>query len=167
VADAEAQAAAVLADAEARARDEFAAAEEEARQRSGSVIAHAQTRLDKLLSAERDVHDRLVAASADLRAAISRVAGRQDSELELTVEDPLVDLSETTAWSTDEPAPRARLEVIDQRTTHIDDPADAPPDDADEPERVATAGRGSASGDDALAKMVSEAVGSALKGLKT
>lgn len=162
VADAEAKAQQILATAQAQADADVSAAEEDARLRSGAVIAHAQTRLDKLLAAERDVHDRLVAASADLKVAISRVAGRQETELGLTTADPLVDPSDVAPSSNDEPAPRARLEVVDQRSarsevTPIATAAEGSPDRA--------TGR-STERDDALTKMVNEAVGNALKGLK-
>ncbi len=187
VADAETQAAAVVAeaqaradqllfDAEAHARDEMTAAEDDARQRSGAVIAHAQIRLDRLLAAERAVHDRLVAASADLRVAISRVAGRQDPELELAIDEPLLDARETQVWSTPtESRSGAPVEAVDQpRIRSVTDPTDlgraaialeTETRSEVEPDRGGSA-RSSSGREDALAKMVNEAVGNALRGFK-
>ncbi len=176
VAEAQARADQLILDAEAHIRDEITAAEEDARQRSGAVIAHAQIRLDKLLAAERAVHDRLVAASADLRVAISRVAGRQDPELELAIDEPLLDVHETLAWSTStESRSGAPVETIDQpRGRDVIDPIDlgraAIAHETEtrsevEPDRGGST-RSSSAREDALAKMVNEAVGNALRGFK-
>ena len=143
----------LLDDAETRSEAQLGQAEDEARRRSTTVIAQAQGRLDKLLSAERDVHDRLVAASADIRVAIGRVAGRQAAELELTTEDPTIDIhidiDRVAPWND-----AAGATVID-----LD------PNDADEAWRGPSSMAGSAQGD-ALSRMVNDAVGNALKGLQ-
>ena len=180
---AEAQAAALLDDAETRAQAQLGQAEDEARRRSTTVIAQAQGRLDKLLGAERDVHDRLVAASADIRVAIGRVAGRQAAELELTTEDPTIDIDRAAPWN-DAPAHPGQLEavpsepVVDAGSEAAEMTPETPADDApgatvidldtpgaDEPGRGPSSRAGSAQGD-ALSRMVNEAVGNALKGLK-
>lgn len=179
---AEAQAAALLADAQTGSQDHLVQAEDEARLRSSTIIAQAQSRLDKLLGAERDVHDRLVAASADIRVAIGRVAGRQAAEIELTTEDPTIDIDRAAPWNDDAPARPVHLEVVpsepvvdagSEAAEMTPEVAPAPAGDAlfdldtpeaHEPGRGPSSRAASAQGD-ALSRMVNEAVGNALKGL--
>ncbi len=114
VADAERRASELVTAAEHRAAAIFESAEDDAATRSATVLSQAQERLDIMLTAERQVHDRLQAALEDLRAAISKVAGRHPAEAQLTTLDLDAELPPVT-WADSRPA------EIDLRTPPSDD----------------------------------------------
>ncbi len=114
VADAERRASDLVAAAEQRAASMLESAEDDAATRSTTVLSQAQERLDIMLTAERQVHDRLQAALEDLRAAISKVAGRHPAEAQLTTLDLDAELPPVN-WADSRPA------EIDLRTPPSED----------------------------------------------